>query len=250
MTSLLLRSFVATCLCSYLSGCGSSPARTSNAAEGRFQYAQELAKNERYEEAIQEFQEVKNKHPYSRFAVEAELEIANLFFKRESFIEAQSAYEVFKSLHPQHPQTDLVTFRIGLSFFNQLPSSIDRDLSLAKKAITHFEEVTRKFPQSTYVQEAVEKRLSAQSMLVEKEFYIADFYLKKKKYKSALSRYERVIDAPPGKLKDRALYGATVCAVLAGVQEKGKKYFAALTEEFPDSPYAKTIRDERGKYGL
>ena len=234
----------------FLGACGSGPTRSSNAAEDRYKYAQELAKNERYEEAIQEFQEVKNKHPYSRFAVEAELEIANLYFKRESFIEAQSAYEVFKSLHPQHAQSDLVTFRIGLSFFNQLPSSIDRDLSLAKKAIASFEEVARKYPQSAHAPEAAAKLLAAQAMLTEKEFYIADFYLKKKKYKSALARYERAMDDHSDKLKDRALYGAVVCAMYVGAVDKGKKYFSELLERFPDSPYAKTARDERGKYGL
>lgn len=232
-----------------VTACGSGLKRESTSAEGRYQYAQALEKEERYEEALLEYQEVKNKHPYSRFAVMAELAVADLHYKRESFIEAQGAYEVFKSLHPQHAQTDHVTFRLGMTFFNQLPSSIDRDLSLASRAILHFDEVMRKYPNSDFAKEAAEKRTEAKRMLAQKEFYIADFYFMKEKYGSALGRYERALKTYTGLgFDERALYGAAASSYRSGAMEKAQRYSEQLLGRFPDSDYARLIKEERKKY--
>src|SRR5688500_18813632 len=85
-----------------LTACSSADKIDTNTPEGAFQLAERYEKDERYEEAITYFSEVKNKHPYSRFATSAELRIADIEFKRENFIEAESAYKLFKELHPDH----------------------------------------------------------------------------------------------------------------------------------------------------
>jgi outer membrane protein assembly factor BamD len=122
-------------------GCSSFNEIDTSTPEGSYKLAQKYDKDERYEEAIVEYTSLKNKHPYSKLATEAELRIADIHFKREEFIEAQNSYQVFKEMHPSHPQIDYVTYRLGLSFFNQLPGTIDRDLSVADRAILYFDEV-------------------------------------------------------------------------------------------------------------
>jgi outer membrane protein assembly factor BamD len=106
-------------------GCSSGEKYDTSTPEGAFKQAEEYEKDERYEEAVQKYAEVKNKFPYSRFATQAEMKIADVHFTREAFIEAAGAYQLFKEFHPKHPQADYVTFRLALSYFNQLPSSID-----------------------------------------------------------------------------------------------------------------------------
>ena len=88
-------------------GCSSSDKFDTSTPEGAFKAAEALEKDERYEEAIPKFQEVKNKHPYSRFATEAELKIADIHFASENFEEAQASYQLFKEFHPKHPQSGL-----------------------------------------------------------------------------------------------------------------------------------------------
>src|SRR5690606_33276577 len=94
----------------------------------------------------------------SNWATRAELAIADVHFKDEAYPEAQVAYQTFKELHPRHPKIDYVTFRIGLSFFNQLPTTIDRDLTLAHDAIASFDELINEFPNSEFAKEAREKK--------------------------------------------------------------------------------------------
>jgi outer membrane protein assembly factor BamD len=228
-----------------LVGCSTIETIDTSTAEGAFQQAEGYEKDERFEEAIQKFAEVKNKHPYSKFATSAELRIADIHFKREAYVEAQSAYQIFKEFHPKHPQSDYVTFRLGLSFFNQLPETSDRDLSIADKAILYFDETIRTFPSSTFVAEAREKRTAALKMLAEKELYVADFYVKRKNCASALKRFEEVLKTYPNLGYDpRALYGATKCAFESGERERAIQHYKNLISLFSGSDEAKRAKDE------
>jgi outer membrane protein assembly factor BamD len=231
-------------------GCASSGVNESNSAESAFNAAMEYEKDERYEEAIAKFNEVKNKHPYSRFAVESELRIADIHYKRENFIEAQTAYQLFKDFHPKHSKIDYVTQRLALSYFNQLPSTIDRDLSPAQKAIQYFNEVINSFPASEYVKEATEKRNESLKMLAEKEAYIGNFYFIRDKYESALKRYEGLLAKFPNRgFDEEALYRAGVSAFETSNPGLGKKYINELLARFPNGSYAGDGRRALEKYG-
>ncbi|MGZ3770636.1 MAG: outer membrane protein assembly factor BamD [Bdellovibrio sp.] len=228
----------------FVSGC-SSIEKNSDTPEGAFAIAEEYDKGERYEEAIRRYTEVKNKYPYSNFATKSELAIADVYYKQESYGEAQVAYQMFKELHPTAPQADYVQFRIGMSYFNQLPSTIDRDLTTANDAILNLSDLIKKFPNSQYVAEAKEKRTAAIKMLAEKEEYIADFYFKRKIFDSALGRYEGLYNNYRNLGFDaKALSRAYVCAEKIGDQTKAKKYEQLLEQSFPGSQELKDARKE------
>ena len=230
-----------------LPGCSSTPEADSGTPEGAYKLAEKYEKDERYEEAITQYSVVKNKHPYSKLATEAELRIAEIHFKREEYLEAQSAYQVFKEMHPSHPRIDSVTFRLGLSFFNQLPSTIDRDLSVAERAILYFDEVVNSFPKSGFVGEAKDDKQKALKMLAEKEYYIGHFYFIRDHYESALGRFEDLLAKYPNLGYDaQALYGATMSAYNIKELSKAKTYYQRLMTEFKDSHEAEKARRELG----
>ena len=233
-----------------LSGCSSAEKIDTSTPEGAFKLAEEFEKDERYEEAIQKFADIKNKNPYSRFAAMSELKIADLQYKRESYIEAQNAYQLFKDFHPKHPQIDYVTFRLAMSYFNQLPTSIDRDLTMADKAILYFDEVINSYPTSTYVAEAKQHKTDALKMKAEKELYIAHFYFIREMYDSALKRFEGILDKFPGLgFEPRALYGAAKSAFESGEKEKAKQFYNSLKSLYANSDEAKKANGEFSKYG-
>jgi len=230
--------------------CSSAEKYDTSTPEGGFHSAEALEKDERYEEAIQRFTEVKNKFPYSRLATEAELRVADLHFKREAYIEAQSAYQLFKEFHPKHPKIDYVTYRLALSYFNQLPDTIDRDLSLADKSILYFDEVLNSYPNSEFVKEAKEKRLEALGKLASKEMYVARFYSKHEKFDSALRRFENVLKTYPNLGFDsEALYGAAKSAFETGEKERAQQHLKNLYSLFPASDEANRAKNEFKKYG-
>lgn len=234
-------------LFSVLTACSSTEKFDTNTPEGAFKLGEKFEKDERFEESIAQFTQVKNKYPYSKLAVEAELRIAEIHFKRDEFVEAQSAYQVFKEMHPSHPRIDYVTFRLGLSFFNQLPSTIDRDLSVAERAILYFDEVVQSYPQSPHVKEAKEYKVKALKMLAEKEYYIGHFYYTHDNYESALGRFEGLLEKYPGLgLDAKTLYEAVVSARKTQEMGKARTYYDRLITQFKDSKEAQKARREFG----
>lgn len=226
-------------------GCSSIDKIDTSTPEGAFKLAEEYEKDERYDEAVQRYQEVRTKYPYSKLATQAELRVADVNFKREAFVEAQAAYQLFKDFHPKHPQIDYVTFRLGLSYFNQLPGTIDRDLTVADKAILYFDETINSYPNSEFVNEAKEKKVSALKMLASKELYIADFYFKREIFDSALTRYEFLLKTYPNLGFDpKGLYGAAVSASKVGERDRALQHFRKLTSLFPGTSEARDAKDE------
>ncbi|MBC7420926.1 MAG: outer membrane protein assembly factor BamD [Bdellovibrio sp.] len=225
-------------------GCASDNSKTET-PEGAFKFAKEFEDADRYEIAIQKYADVKNKFPYSSYAVLAELAIADVQYKRESYAESQIAYQNFRELHPKHVKIDFVLYRIGMSYFLQLPDTIDRDLSLAQDAIYSFNEVIKTYPNSEHLKDAREYREKAYVMLVEKELYVADFYFKQKKYDSALTRYETAYRKYPGFGYDpKSLLGASRAAEKLSDTKKQKQYSSLLISKFGNSDEAKTAKSE------
>ena len=242
----IILAVVAATLMSIMSACSSAEKNASNnTPEGAFATAEEFDKGERYEEAIRHYTDVKNKFPYSNYAAKAELAIADVHYKQESYAEAQVSYQMFKDMHPSHPRIDYVQFRIAMSDYNQLPTSIDRDLSLANDTILAFSDLLRKYPSSEYAAEATEKRTATIHMMAEKEEYIADFYYKHEIWLSALGRYENLYKNYGSLGFDKkALARVVYCAEKLNQKEKAKKYADILEEKFPGSSEAKKAEKE------
>jgi outer membrane protein assembly factor BamD len=228
-----------------LAGCSSGEKFDLSTPEGAFKQAESFEKDERYEEAITKFSDVKNRFPYSKLALQAELQIADIHYKREAFIEAQNAYQLFKEFHPKHPQSDYVTFRLAMSYFNQLPSTVDRDISVSDKAILYFDELVSTYPKSQYVAEANKHKTEALVMQAQQELYVANFYMRRQQYDSALRRFETVIKTYPGLgLDAEALLGAVQSAMRSGEKEVAVGHFKNLIAKFPQSDEAKRAKNE------
>lgn len=223
----------------------STSEKDASTPEGAFAIAQDFEGRDLFEEAIRRYNEVRNKFPYSSYATKAELAVADVYYKQESYGEAQVAYQNFKELHPKHPQIDYVQHRIGMSYFMQLPDSIDRDLSTARDAILAFSDLLKNHPQSSHIAEATESRSKAIKMLADKEEYIANFYFIRKMYDSALTRYEGLY-AEYGGLgyEKKALSRMVISAKKIGNQDKFERYSKILYSKFGDSPEAAAAKKE------
>ena len=154
--------------------------------------AEEDVRDKRYQMALEKLKTIKNKFPYSALSTTAALRVADVQDLDESYVEAAAAYEVFRDLHPKHEKADYVIFRIGESYFNQLPSTIDRDLTPASKAIASYSELQQVWPTSAFGSQAKEHQTECSELLSQKEKYIADFYYKREMYDSASKRYEKI----------------------------------------------------------
>nr|NJM02775.1 outer membrane protein assembly factor BamD [Desulfobacula sp.] len=190
------------------------------------QSAEELASegsaaflDKEYEDAIKAYTNLKDWYPFSKYAILAELKIADSHFYLEGYDEAITAYEEFEKMHPKNEAIPYIVYQIGLSWFKQL-GSIDRDHTPALNSLAQFKRLQDQFPRSEYAQKAGEYIEKCTAGLAGHELYIADFYMKTKKYAAALKRYENIVERYPDSKEAReALAKIPECKSLAEMEK-------------------------------
>lgn len=135
-------------------------------------------------------------YPFSKYAILAELKIADAHFNLASYADAIIAYEEFEQLHPRNEAVPYVIYRIGRSYFNQI-DTIDRDQTNAAKALETYHRLVQQYPQDVYAGMARSDMVACYQSLSGHEFYVGIFYYKDRKYKAAKARFTAVIEKYP-----------------------------------------------------
>ena len=190
--------------------------------------------NERYEEALEKFNIVKNKYPYSYYATPAKLKIADAYFEQGDYYDSSSLYFKFAELHPAYKDRDYAYFRSGVSLYKLVPSSIDRDLSKAKKAIELFKQFMKQFPNSKYFDDCFAKYNELKLKQAKKIMYIAEYYKKRDDYQSSLNRYLSVYnDYKNLGLDEEVIYNIYFLNKKLKNNEEANKFKLIYQENFP-----------------
>jgi outer membrane protein assembly factor BamD len=142
----------------------------------------------RFKESIETFQKIKDRYPYSTFALTAELKMADALYERGEYDEARDEYAEFEKMHPRNKDVPYVIYQQGMCYFNK-SAAIDRDQSNTFKAREEFERLIKRFRKSNYTEQARRKVRECYIKLAEHELYVGDFYFKKGKYQPAMDRY-------------------------------------------------------------
>lgn len=196
-----------------------------------FEHAQQLQKSSRYEEALLEYKEIESEFPYSSYAKEAKLKIADIHFDMASYIQARYQYQYYYDLYPKEKNSDYALYRVGLSLYKTLPPTIDRDLSKTSDVLVIWRKLLSKFPKTSFTDEVLTKQKELLKNLGKKELYIAKYYLKKKRYISAQRRFNKLFKEHPVFKKDQsALNAALKCAKKIGDEPAAEKYKKLLKD--------------------
>ncbi len=159
--------------------------------------AKEPYDDESYEIALTRLGEFKSRFPYSKYAAEAELLIANSQFELGHYTEAALAYEQFVKLHPKHPQVDFAAFRIGESYWQDAPDDIDREQDYTIKAVKEWDKLIAKTPDSAYAKKAVDLVRQGKRRIAESISFIIRFYCKQDIYHACAYRAIQLADEYP-----------------------------------------------------
>jgi outer membrane protein assembly factor BamD len=189
-------------------------------------------KKKKYDDAIETFEKVRDRYPYSDQALLAQLKVADAYFFKKKYEEACQAYREFEKLHPTNKAVPYCIFREGQCYYRQR-STIDRDQTYTQKAIEEFKRLKQKFPDSEYIPK-VETYLSrCRKDLAEHEFYVAEFYFKIKRYQAAIDRYQALIQDYPDFVQNAtAKQRIEECQTLLADQDKPKGIFSGVAGLF------------------
>jgi outer membrane protein assembly factor BamD len=164
--------------------------------DGLYQQGVAYYQDGSYKKSVEVFQRLKEEYPLSKFAIMAEMGIADSHFSNKEYPEAELAYTEFINLHPTNENLPYVLYQLGLCHFNPI-TTIDRDQSETLKALRDFERLTQRFPNSKFAFLAEKMIRECKKILGEQEFYVGEFYFNIKQYRAALWRFEKVARVYP-----------------------------------------------------
>ncbi|MCP3874859.1 MAG: outer membrane protein assembly factor BamD [Desulfobacteraceae bacterium] len=168
-----------------------------------------------YKDAIKAYTDLKDWYPFSKYAILAELKIADAHFNLEEYDEAIFAYEEFEKMHPKNEAIPYVIYQTGLCWFKQL-DTVDRDHTPAKNSLIQFNRLINQFPSDEYAKKSKPNIKTCLDNISGHELYVANWYMKTKKYKAALKRYEYLVENyPDSKESQEALNKIPKCRELA-----------------------------------
>jgi outer membrane protein assembly factor BamD len=237
-----------------LGACASSedatkPITYSLTAKQNYEKGLAELKDENYPEAQKYFQFVKQKFPFSKFAVLAELAVADTQFARGNYTEAVDSYKAFIRLHPTHEKVEdgYAAFKVGQCYFKDmpddvwlLPPSYEKDESAVTDALRELDDFRKKYPDSKYVKDAAPLRKEVLRRLVDHEVYVARFYLNRDHTKAAAMRLEGAIRRYPGSGREPDLLFALGETYLhMGDPLRAKGSFQRVISEYGSAPQAR-----------
>jgi outer membrane protein assembly factor BamD len=168
-----------------------------------------------YRDAIKAYTDLRDWYPFSKYAPLAELKIADAHFALEEYEEAVFAYEEFEKMHPRNEAVPYVVYQVAMCWFNQI-GKIGQDHTPAKNSLVQFNRLIEQYPGSEYSLKAAPNIKKCIDNISGHELYVANFYMKTKKYKAALGRYEYLVaNYPDSKESIEALNKISECRRLA-----------------------------------
>ncbi len=190
-------------------------------------------------DAAKKFEEVDQVHPYSGYARKSLVMSAYTNYTAGRYEEAINAGRRFATLFPGSPEAAYALYIVGQSYFHQIPD-VTRDQELTERALAAMTEVVEKYPQSEYADDARRKIMITRDQLAGKEMEVGRYYLERRNYVGAISRFRNVISAyQTTRHVEEALARLTESYYSLGVITEAQTAAAVLGHNFPDSSWYK-----------
>lgn len=187
--------------------------------------------------AAVEFDEVERQHPYSVWATKAQLMSAYSRYLRQDYDDAILSLDRFIQLHPGNPDVSYAYYLKSLSYYEQI-SDVGRDQKTTQLALEALEEVSRRFPQTSYARDAKLKLDLTRDHLAGKEMEIGRFYLRRGHHLAAINRFTQVIESYQTTTHvPEALHRIAEAYTALGIETEARKAAAVLGHNYPGSEW-------------
>lgn len=199
-----------------------------------------------YQTALGYLDKIQARYPFGRYAQQAQLDTIYVQYKDNEPDAAIAAADRFIKANPRHPFVDYAYYMKGLANFERTNTLVDRlapiersktDTATAKQAYNDFAELTRKFPDSRYAEDASQRMVYLHNSLASYEVHVAEYYLLRGAYVAAVNRAEYVLQnyarAPA---TEGALGVMTEAYLKMGMPKLAADSLRVLERNYPQSP--------------
>lgn len=209
----------------------------------------------RFDIAIQQFQSLEARYPFSPYALQGQLDMAYAYFRNNRPEEAISEADRFIRFNPTHPNVDYAYYIKGLSnfahrkrflhkWFPRDPSQFDQQA--LHDAFNDFSQLVRRFPNSKYAADAHQRLIFIRNLLANHEIKVANYYLGRKAWVAAANRANNVLQT----FHDTAANEAALAILVRSYRELGltesyQKALNTLRLNYPNNDYLTEISREK-----
>jgi len=219
--------------------------------------------------AIESLQQLESDFPFGKFAQPGQLSLIYAYFKSKDNALANATARRFIRLHPNHPDVDYAYYMLGLNAYPK-PGSLfqsvlgtdlsKKDTNAARTSFTNFSEFINRFPKSEHAADALKRLEFLRNLLARSEINIANYYLSRKAFLSAVNRGRFVVEnyqATPSVPDALAIMIQSYHAL--NMQDLEKSSLQVLRLNYPDYPaltkngdfnYNYYVKDTKSLIGL
>ena len=240
-----------------LVGCSSSQRIKHSGPKDAFQKGMEQYEKEEYDRAIRYFRAVSTYGRGSKWAAEAQFQLAMTQRKKHKYLVAANEFKRFKQIYRNNPKVPRAEYEQARAYYARSPR-YQLDQTDTRRAIELFRLFIDRYPDHKLIPDAKEKIDELRAKLAHKQFDAGQLYERRDMWRAATESYNSVFDQyPDTRWADNALFRAVHSYVEyadRSVQRKqAERYqralakYEQLSQLFPDSPTleeAKPLADE------
>ena len=187
--------------------------------------------------AAKKFNEAELLFPQSKWAPKSALMAAYAYYSQDYQNDAIAELERFLKVYPKHKNLDYVYYLLGVSYYEQIADE-KKDLQSIILAKKYFEIVIRDYQNTSYALDSEFKVDLINDILAAKEMYIGRYYFEKKKWISAINRFQTIInDYETTIYAEEALHRLVEVHYMIGLKDEAKKYAKLLGYNYQSSEW-------------
>jgi outer membrane protein assembly factor BamD len=187
--------------------------------------------------AASKFNEAELLFPQSEWAPKSALMAAYAYYSQDYLKDAIAELDRFLKVYPKHKNLDYVYYLLAISYYEQIVDE-KKDLQSIIKAKQYFEIVIRDYQKTSYALDAEFKIDLINDILAAKEMYIGRYYFEKKKWISAINRFQTIInDYETTIYAEEALHRLVEVHYMIGLKDEAKKYAKLLGYNYQSSEW-------------
>ncbi len=216
-------------------------------AEKLFRKAKDAADLQQWSTAIKYYEKLESRYPYGRLAQQAVLETAYANWKDQEPALAVAGCDRFIKEHPNHPNVDYAYYLKGLVNFNEADTwfggisgmdMTERDPNSMQEAFDAFRELTTRFPDSIYAEDARARMRWLVNALAYHEVAVARWYVKRGAWLAAALRAQNAVRTfPRAPATEEAIFIMVRAYDELGMRDLRDDADRVMRKNFPNSKY-------------
>ena len=230
-----------------LGGCSSDDENFADSGEAfLFNEGERSMDVSNWPRAIAIWQQLEAQFPFGQYAEQSQLELIYAYYRNREPEAARAAADRFIRLYPDSESLDYAYYMKGMAYYSEdsrilgryLPTDPSkRDPGKARESFADFAQLLNIFPNSQYAPDARARMIYLKNLLADYEVHVAEFYIERQAYLSALNRARYVVENFQGTpAVPRALEIMVEMYLRMGLNDLADASLEILKLNYPDSP--------------